>query len=333
MSNSNWKTYKSSFDKVKETIAKESVKEPKENEVKESWKFNPVLKINDKKVAEQTTWKIRFLPLLDSPTGKHWFEVRIHMFNRAGDNRRIKCIDTTTFDKKANNPIAKLGWDLYKSENSLDKQQSATIRSKLRIFTLIYIKDAPEHQKDLIGKVIPFESGEQIKKIIEQAIATHNLDFTHPENGTDFILTANPKKDLQGKVQPDYSASNFDRRDSPIAKDEDELSRVWAEVEKYTYTTFKDYIIQKLGGIPTVEQLEEYLNGGMKDGSTGSDKEVHDLSNQPASKPTPVKTTPKPDFGEPKKSTPAPLATAHAETKVDPDSINFDDADFNIPEG
>jgi hypothetical protein len=331
-----FQSIKSQFAKVKESLANEEKKGSKEGGFSNSWEFKP--KIINGKDAE---FKIRFLPI-ETPTGRPWVEIRYHMFERSGDNKYIKCIDPRTFDTKAPNPIADKGWQLYKSDNPLDKDMASKFMSKRRYFTLVYVKSAPEDQKQFEGKVLVYEAGTQVYNKMKVAMEKFNLCFYDPFEGTDFILSIK-ETGTKARKYPSYLESDFIRENGPIADTDEEMERIEAEIKKID---IKSLIIGK-DKIPSEKQLLEYLDGGLKSITTDIDNseeivvsddnmvEVDTVEEAPK-KPTPApqaKATPtKPQPQKPVAAQPKPAAAPvqEEEAKVDDIDINFDD--INIDE-
>jgi cell division septation protein DedD len=337
-----FKSIKSQFAKVKESLVNEEKKGSKEG-FSNSWEFKPKI-INGK----DTEFKIRFLPI-ETPTGRPWIEIRYHMFERAGDNKYIKCIDPRTFDTKAPNPIADLGWKLYKSDNPVDQDQASKYMAKRRYFTLVYVKQAPEDQKQFEGKVLVYEAGTQVYNKMKVAMEKFNLCFYDPFEGTDFILSIKETGTNKRKY-PSYQESDFARENGPISDSEEEMERIETEMKNLN---IKSLIIGK-DKIPSEKQLKEYLEGGLKSVETEIDNSeeivisteedsnmvsVNEVEETPAPAPAPAPAPKKPvaaaSAPAPKpaaapKPAPAPKPAEEEEAKVDDIDINFDD--INIDE-
>lgn len=329
---------KEQFSKVKEKLAQEE-KKKEEGFSGPDWLFKPTYAPNKK----EAVFKIRFLPVPENTTGKPWVELRYHMFKRAGDGKYQKALDPRSIDPKAENPISDVVKELYASENPLDQKTAGDMRSKSRYFTLVYIKEAPENQQNLVGKVMVFEAGMQIFKKMDSAIKKFNMCFWDPYEGTDFILDMKETGD-QTQKWPSYLESDFERKESPIAEDLTEIEKVIGSIE------IKKKLIEK-DGIKTADQLREMMNGGMKstngagtkfsgkivDGNTGkavTSDPFPSVEDKPKTevKKTEVKET-KPLQTVKESVKPAvtkPAEVAKVETQVDEFSIDFDSADFNV---
>lgn len=312
---------KKNWSKIKEQIVKEE--EQQSSGGRPDWLFEPKKVDNEK----ESVFKIRFLPL-PGEISKPYVEIKYHMFMREGDNRYIKVIDPRQFDKTAENPITDLVQKLYKSDNALDKDQAGKMRSKSRYFTLVYVKDAPENQKDYIGKVLVYEAGFQIYQKLDNAQKKLDLAFWDPFEGTDFLLTITETGNANRKY-PSYNESEFSRKDGPIVDDEDEMEKIAKEIDKIG--DVKKKIIEK-DGIKTGKELNALLEGGIKD--------VSDVEPKKESKPAKDLVSDKtvsddePDFGEydesEKEESDDEVEKVETEASVDDLDLDFDVDDFNI---
>jgi len=277
------------FKSVKNQLkkVKSQMEEEKNKGSGPDWLFTPKLVPDE----EETVFKIRFLPVPESTTGKPWIEIRYHMFEREGDNKYVKAIDPRSFDSNAANPISDLVRRLYASDNAMDQEQAGTMRSKSRFFTLVYVKEAPENQKKFEGKVLVYEAGIQVFKKMDAAINKHDMCFWDPFEGTDFILTMTETGTAKRKY-PSYLDSEFDRKDGPIVEDEELMDKIADEADKYD---IKKLVIER-DGIKSGEELREMMEGGLTDGSKSS------RNNSPAEDLTTGKSVDisdsEPDFGD-----------------------------------
>lgn len=247
---------KSVIDKFKQV--KQAVEEEKK---KGSNSYNDELFFKPQAVngEEKTKFKLRFLPVEESPSGKPWIQINYHMFERPGDNKYVKCIDPRTFDPKAQNPIADLAKKLFESDNALDQDMARKYYRKARYFTLVYVKEAPENQKELEGKVLIFEAGVKVFNKLDVAIKDYDMCFWDPYKGRDFMLIL--RKTGKDKWA-NYDDSSFIGQDGPISSDEKVMENVGDALEKLK---IKDVVIGKEGiksGVQLKELLEAGLNGG-----------------------------------------------------------------------
>lgn len=322
------------FKEVKQAIADEKTK-PQSKSYDNELVFKPAAVQGE----ERTKFKIRFLPVEESPTGKPWVQINFHMFMRPGDNKYIKVIDPRTFDPKAQNPIADLAKKLFDSNNAVDQENARNFYRKPRYFTLVYVKEAPENQKQYEGKVLVYEAGKQVFDKLNAAINDFDMCFWDPYKGRDFVLILKQK----GKDKwADYTDSNFIGSDCPITSDEKTLDRIAAELEK---VKIKTSVIDR-EGVKSGAELKELLEGGMKAAETNASP-ARDMTAGGAE----VTSTDDVDFGQaevtkptqkpaPKASTPAPkpapkaaapkeeTAEVSAEVNEEDFNIDFDENDF-----
>lgn len=293
------------------------------------WLFTPKLVPDE----DETVFKIRFLPVPESTSGKPWIEVRYHMFEREGDNKYVKAIDPRSFDPKADNPISDLVRKLYNSDNSLDQEQAGNMRSKSRFFTLVYVKEAPENQKKFEGKVLVYEAGIQVFRKMDAAINKHDMCFWDPFEGTDFNLTMVETGSAKRKY-PSYLESEFDRKDGPIVDDEELMDKIAGQLEDFD---IKKLVIER-DGLKSGDELREMMEGGLTDGgrtSARASEPAEDLSSGDS-----VDVTESdPDFGEVEEKKKEPKAEAKEEPKAEDDEVtadisdldvDFSDTDFNL---
>lgn len=325
------------FDKVKQSLNEEKDSKEKKTKGNSSEFVNTnVFKPVAVRGLDETKFKLRFLPLEESTTGKPWVELSYHMFQRLGDNKFIKVIDPKTFDKKASNPISEEATRLWNSDNEVDKELAKKMFRKPRYFSIVYVKEAPENQKHFEGKVLIYEYSKVIYDKLNSAINTFDNCFWHPEQGQDFLLVIKIKK--TGKDEwPDYALSSWVGRNGPITTNDAEMERISKDLEKLT---IKKEVIEK-DGVKSGAELLELMNGGLEAIASPAGKSepsrnlMEELEEKvvekPVSKPAPKPEQKKPvDFGTsnvtPAKAQPAPKVEAPKED--DFGEINLDDLDF-----
>lgn len=324
-----FKSVMDDFKKIKAAIKEDG--EKKGGSYNNPLVFKPVAV----KGEEKTKFKIRFLPVAESKIGKPWIEIRYHMFERDGDNKYVKVIDPRSINKDAKNPINDLASRLWKSDNALDKEKAKKYFGKQRYFTLVYVKDAPENQKDYIGKVLVYEVGKQIYDRLSSAIDEYDMCFWDPFKGKDFLLIIAPKGGEEN--WPDYTQSNFFGNDGPISTDDKEMENIEKQLEAIT---IKSAIIEK-EGVKSAAELEELLTGGLKAAGKNSDTGTG-LTGESESTPAPAATrpTPKPsgkaapDFGDTNVAAQPPKVepktTPKVEPKAEPAASADDSMEFNV---
>lgn len=289
--------FKSIIDDFKKI--KSAIKEEKES--KGSFSNPLIFKPVAVKDEEKTKFRVRFLPVQESRIGKPWIEAKYHMFERDGDNKYFKVLDPRIFNKDAKNPISDLATKLWNSDNALDKEKAKKYFTKKRYFTLVYVKEAPENQKEYIGKVLVFEAGQKIYEKLAAAIDDFDMCFWDPFKGKDFMLVV---KQTGGEQKwPDYSQSNFIGSDGPIVENEEEMDKISKQLETVTVKT----VIFEKEGIKSAKEIEDILYGGLKaagkNASPGEDlsesESVAAVESKPTPKPTAKPAVQKaPDFGD-----------------------------------
>lgn len=322
-----FKSVVSNFKKIKEAMTEEKTKGASSYE--NSAIFKPAMVSGQ----SETEFRIRFLPMDESSTGKPWMMINYHMFERPGDKKFVKAIDPRTFDPKASNPISDYASNLWKSDNVLDKEQAKKYFKKARYFTFVYIKEAPENQKDLVGKVLIYEVGQKIYEILENSIRKYDKCFWDPYKGQDFLLVIKKRGEW-----PDYSSSNWIGDSCPIVEDEKQLDEV---CDKLSKLSIQKMVIEK-DGVKSGAELKELLEGGMKEVSTKNNvaptrdlvEEVSKVESKSSKEPvfgnedtSPVQQKPAVKKEEPKA---AVSAASSDEVSVDLSELdlNFTDDDF-----
>lgn len=292
--------FKSVLDDFKKI--KTAMQEEKESGKKGSYSNPLIFKPVVVKDEDKTKFRIRFLPVQESKVGKPWVEAKYHMFERDGDNKYFKVLDPRFFNKDAKNPIAEFASKLWDSDNALDKEKAKKYFTKKRYFTLVYVKEAPENQKDYVGKVLVFEIGQKLYNQLETSINDYDMCFWDPFKGKDFMLVI---KQTAGDKWPDYTMSNWIGNEGPITEDSDDMERIEKDLET---VTIKSAIFDK-EGIKTAKELEEILYGGIKrvgeaasEGEDVTEQETARPVEKPVAKPAAskpaAKPAAKPDFGD-----------------------------------
>lgn len=270
----------------------------------------------------KTKFRIRILDLEDeSSVGLPWININYHMFERQGDSKYCKCIDPRTFDKNAANPIADLASELFNTGNELDNAQAKKLYRKPRYMLKVLVKEAPENQSDLVGKILIYEASKTIyDKLVDEIEETDEdeASFWDAFEGKDFMLVMKTKSDW-----PDYSDSKFVGSGKPISDDEDEMQKIY---DAAVALKVKDTVLKR-DPIKTEAELNELLRGGMKkaSGSTTRDTGAQDLVTGDEVDADDV------DFGDDDEDTTTESVKEEAPAKKEEsdDDMDFDDVDFN----
>jgi len=312
------------FKEVKQTLEDEKSKKGGSSKEFDNELFFKPLAV---KGEDRTKFKIRFLPLEESATGKPWVKIDFHMFERPGDNKYIKCIDPRSFDPKAQNPIADLAKRLFDSGNALDNESARKYYKKARYFTLVYVKEAPENQKQYEGKVLIYEAGKQVFDKLDAAIKDFEKCFWDPYKGADFLLVL--KIAGANEKWANYSDSAF-LSDGPITSDEKKLDYIATQLEK---VRVKDYIVSR-EGIKSGAELQNLLDGGERVSKINASPATDMVTNEK------VSDTPDIDFGDVQTAAPVnkkveaikaqPAKPVVKETTSDEFDVEFNEDDFKV---
>jgi hypothetical protein len=257
------------------------------------------------KGEERTMFRVRFLDVAESPTGRPWISYKYHMFTREGDNKYIKVLDPRTIDPGASNPIADLAKRLFDSDNSLDQALAKKLYSKPRHYTLVYVKEAPENQKQYVGKVLIFEIGVKLYRKLEMNIGMFEKCFWDPYKGCDFLL-------MMTKAGQDewanYDDSAFIGQDGPISTDEKVMEFIGSELERIK---IKDIVLGK-EKVKSGAELLELLEGGKEKSAKHDSRPAKEL----VSGETVSTVAAELDFGDVvTKAAPAPTAKVEVASK------------------
>ena len=120
-------------------------------------------------------------------------------------------------------PLAKTYFSLDKSKNALMKQKASMIKYSKKYFSYVLIME-DEQQPELVGKIMIFSYGKQIKDIIEAedngSVTGEKCNIFKLHSGKDFTLLAKNKSftNNEGKevTAPEYTMSRFSTDPSPI---------------------------------------------------------------------------------------------------------------------
>jgi hypothetical protein len=317
-----FKSVISNFEKIKAAV---SEKEQKGGE--SSYDNSLLFKPKFVQGQDVTKFRIRFLPIEESVSGKPWMKVSYHMFERPGDNKFIKVIDPRSVDSKATNPISAYATKLWKSDNEIDKTMAKKLFSKDRYFTLVYVKTAPENQQQYVGKVLIYEIGQKLYEKLFITINEFEKCFWDPYKGQDFLLVVKETGD-QNKKWPDYSSSDWMGEAGQIVEDEKLMEKIADQAEKIS---IKAEIIEK-SGIKTAAELNDLLFGGMEQ-LEGQQRQPSKPATELVSEVVATKKKAAPDFGtetanpiQKVVSKPTPVVeSVKSEVEVNVDDINLDD--------
>jgi len=316
-----FESVKDKFKKVKEKIKEEKENSSGSGSFSESF-FTPTMV----KGEDKTTFRVRILDLGEETNGRPWHKFNFHMFEREGDARYQKCIDPRNFDSKATNPIADKAAKLFNTGNAVDNEQAKKLYRKPRYFLKVYVKSAPDNQKDYVGKVLVWEASQTIyERLIDEIDETDDEEeapFWDPFEGKDFAVIIKKKGDW-----PNYDSSKFVGSSSPIVKDEkkmDEVSKLADAVN------VKDTVLNRYP-IKSGKEMLEMLKGGVVDLSDDNDTSAKDLTSDEEIDDTEVDFGDDDiDFNDEPKDTESKEESSDKRDDVDDEDFEFDDDDFDI---
>lgn len=194
------------------------------------------------------TYVGRFLP---DPNGEFYLKYHYHGFTAGEKFNFFLC--PKTWDKEAFCPFCTLTSRLY-TGTAADKKQAYNYKRKDRFVANWFVVDDPrdsERQPEdkMNGTVKLYEFPGKIEMKLKEQITDHKYGLSYsifdpgPE-GYDFILKVlSTKKDKDGRVWPDYSNSEFARRPSAIADNEeriDELMGTTHDLKEYLKSMERD---------------------------------------------------------------------------------------------
>lgn len=210
------------------------------------------------KGTKETSFIIRFLPIPDTSCGTPWVSLTYHMFNRDGDKRYTKILNCQEYDKDMRSPILDRCKELYATGNAIDKNKADAMWKRKRYFSLVYVKDAPENQKEFIGKVLIFEMGDKLLDKLNITMTKKKKCFYDPNTGDDFllVLVENPKN----PKWYDYSRSEFMGSPGKISDDEKVIKSIEEQLDNFP--SIREAVLKKEGK-KTYEQIKDIIDGGL----------------------------------------------------------------------
>lgn len=173
-------------------------------------------------VSNPKTYELRFL---QDPKGEFYKEYFYHMF-RVGESWFFT-LCPKTYNMSNFCPTCSATLKLY-TGNAADKSQASGLKRKAKyVANAFIVKDPRDSEIDVeeeksSGKVKIYEFPDKVQKKLRSEIIDENEGygvriFDPSEEGYNFILkVGSTKKDPNGKEWPDYDASSFSRKASPI---------------------------------------------------------------------------------------------------------------------
>ena len=168
-------------------------------------------KVSDKKKGYRA--RIRFLPNLtrDGKLGQAAIEKITHYVDIKSDKSLSGWFDSPkNYNEKC--PLTDLFYQLKNSKNAVLMEKAECLKYSKKYYSYVLIIE-DEHQPELVGKIMIFQYGKQIRDKIQSEkngeITGESCNVFRLEDGKDFILSVKEKViDGEAKV-PDYTNSMF----------------------------------------------------------------------------------------------------------------------------
>lgn len=211
--------------------------------------------------------------LLPDPTGEFYMRYYYHFFKSSDDEKWEYGVCAKTFDWKAYCPLCAANHLLYKQGS---KSEAYAYKRKERFITNWHVLKDPrdeERKKSLLNTTLLYEFPSKVEQKVKKEIIDrengYGLDIFDPgKNGRDFILNVlSTKRDNNGKSWPDYSTSEFSRKQSALGTDKEieaimkNTKDLKAYIKSQAFTTDKLIEILKDQGIYDLVEEELHNNG------------------------------------------------------------------------
>jgi len=310
----------SSFDELRKKLQQKRDDQEKKNtgsSFDDSWKF----KANLPEKQQKITYEIRILPNVHGSTGEPWTLGLYHMY-RKPSGQFVYTLCPTTFDKKNPCPFCEKAAQLFATKDKMDEEEARKIYKKKRYFAnVLVVRDERKGEENQQGKVLVWEFGAQIFDKFADALLDQHINFFHPTEGRNFIVSVKRKGEY-----PDYSMSTFSINETPVAESEKELNTIFDSIYNLEEKVFggKLYTYDKLKDIMTKDKTAQ-SNGDEEVVVAVDKKTVRDTSTKApvaeVSEDDVVAEAKKPSAPSPAAKAPAKAASASAK---DDDDFDFD---------
>lgn len=232
----------------------------------------------------------RFLP---DPKGEFYKRYFYHFWNSG--EKWIFVLCPKTHDYKSFCPFCSVTAKLYNGTKE-DKRQGYLLKKKERNVANFYVrKDFRDDERSDENKVVntvklyefPGKVEQKVKKEITNTEQGYGADVFDPgEHGRDFILNVlATKKDDNGKSWPDYSTSEFSRKQEALGTDEEinEIMKNCVDLKGYieSMESDKDDVVEILKSEFLWDLVEtECLNNGYKDVESGKGMKEEEMKEE-----------------------------------------------------
>jgi len=231
-------------------------------------------KVSDKKKGYRA--RIRFLPNLtkDRKLGQAAIEKITHYVDIKSDKALSGWFDSPkNFNEKC--PLTDLYYQLKNSKNAVLIEKAECLKYSKKYYSYVLVIE-DEHQPELVGKIMVFQYGKQIRDKIQSEkngeITGESCNVFRLEDGKDFVLSV--KEKLIGETSvPDYTNSMFmpERSSLPIYSEDRGVFKnvplVDGKIDPRVQQTVMDFLLKR------DHELEDYAAKKLTD-------EEHDKINQ-----------------------------------------------------
>jgi hypothetical protein len=314
-----------------ENFQKEKIEE-KDSNTGGYIRSNLVWDTPDKGTVEQAkVYEGRFLP---DPEGEFYKRYYYHFWKSGEQWKFVFC--PKTHDYKNFCPICSVVSKLYNGTKD-DKTQGYNLKKKEKnVANFFIVKDSRDDDRDdenkVVGKVKLYEFPSKVEQKLKKEVTNRDEGygsqiFDPGEDGRNFIISVlSTKKQHDGRQWPDYSTSDFSRKQYALGSDEEieELLESCTNLKGYidSMETDKDKIVEILKSEFLWDLVEdECIANGFSDVESGAG-----MRSTPEPEPEP---TPEPEekTSEPE-PTPEPEKTSEPEPTPEPEEkTSFDELD------
>jgi hypothetical protein len=273
----------------------------------------------------------RFLP---PPKGTKFYMRYFYHFWKSGETWKYVQCTKTPDNFKTFCPICSVVSKLYNGTKD-DKRQGYLLKRKERNVANFYIvKDNRDDDRDdenkVVGKVKLYEFPSKVEQKVKKEITNKDEGygaqiFDPGPDGRNFIINVlSTKKQDDGRTWPDYSTSDFSRRQYALG-DDDEIKGILetcVDIEAYvdSMETDKDKVVDILKNEFLWELVEdECIANGYKDVEAGSTRRQPEPERE---------STPEPQEDEQETQEPEPDNEPESETSAETDLGELDDEDL-----
>jgi len=219
---------------------KESKKEEKANASDDNGTGNFFLKWKNPTPGTQDSPKEYRIRLLPDKNQDFYTKYYYHFFQTDDKTKTyyIKCPKTDNFSNFC--PWCFINQQLWKGNKS-DKEKANRYKRNVRFAVNAFIRhdprdsDVKDEERKVTGKVRLYEFPATLEKKISNELTNeeegYGVKIFDPEEGNDFVISvASKPPDKNGNVWPDYTLTQFSRKQNSIADSEEEVKEIMENV-------------------------------------------------------------------------------------------------------